>query len=292
MSVAAPPSPGAPSEIEDDDPPEAGGAEAVEVAGSDAAPADDDAVVKPTLTSFAKSFYVINPQHIRYDENRPYVMESGLAMYALHESKSFKSWSEDHVVRPRHIVKVVAGGQCGWYIRFAQDGVQSDDRTVARSIHKQIAKRFFDLWNKEWPAERKAKYAELLRDEPSDTKQVNPERVGWEQVEAPADIIYERPKKEKKETAAPLQGAIGKAGGKPPAKGKLAKMAVADDDDDQSSAAMSAPPATPNDTAMVGFRPQPHMGMPSSAPNIFLQTPGMVTISESYLQQLIANQRQ
>lgn len=279
MSLPSPSSPCAHSEA-DEDVPQADDAEADDQEEIDADAAvsaqggDDSADPTPLLVSFAKGYFVINPKHIRFDQNAPYETSSGSSMFTLHDSKSFKMWSEKHVIRPRHIIKVVAKGQCCWYIRFCVEGSPSDDRRIARAVHKQIAKRFFDLWNKEWPSERKEKYAELLRDEPSDMKQISPDRVGWKQVEAPEDIfvLYERPKGKKKESDAPLQGEIVKVGGKA-SKNKLAKLPVVDDDD-QSSAAASAPTATPEDTAIVGFRqPSAQMAM-GSAPNIFLQTPG------------------
>lgn len=283
MSLPSPSSPCAHSEA-DEDVPQADDADDAEAVVSDAAPVEDDNTgPTPLLVSFAKDYFVIKPEHIRFDRNAPFKADSGSSMFALHDSKSFKMWSEKHVIRPRHIIKAVADGQCGWYIRFCVEGSPSDDGRVARAVHKQIAKRFFDLWNKEWPLERKEKYAELLRDEPSDTKQISPDRVGWKQVYPneslyPNEILYERPKGKKKESDAPLQGAIVKVGGKA-GKNKLAKLPVVDDDD-QSSAAASAPTATPDDTAIVGFRqPSAQMAM-GSAPNIFLQTPGALLTHE------------
>lgn len=286
MSVAAPPSPGAPSDVgEDEQPPEADDA-AVDAEEVDEAAPDADSPTQ-LLTFYAKHYYVINPDHVRFNVNKPLMMSSGLAMYELHDSKSFKNWDEIHLIRPGNIIKVVAGGQCGWYICFAKKGVESNDKIVARAIHKQIAKRFFDLWNKDWSPERKERYAELLRDEPSDIKQINPPVVGWDEVSTPSNILYERPKNIKGDKVdGPLKSAIGKGGAKTKPKPKV----EVDDDDDQSSAAMSNPPATPNDTALVGFRSQP-FAMQGSAPQIFLHTPGTVTVSEVWLQQLIANQR-
>lgn len=287
MSVAAPPSPGAPSEVDvEDEAPDAG---ADGAAGSEETEATDS-TKRRLLTFYAKNYYEINPEHVLVDKNNPYPMDSGLSMYQLHESKSFKVWDEDYVVRPGNIIKIVAGGQVGWYICFEQEGVGSSDHMVARAIHKQIAKRFYDQWHKDWKPERKARHAELLRDEPSDLAQINPLVVGWAPLkETLGEILYERPKKEKKDKSdGPLQGAIAKAGGK--AKNKPAKMAVLDDDDDQSSAAASAPPATPSDTALVGFRQPPQqMGMSSSAPNIFLQTPGMPHCLHTTLSSLLSS---
>lgn len=274
MSDTAPPSPGAPSD--NDEPPDAddlaAGAEgdAPKDGGPVGAPADEE---QKLLTFYAKNYYAINPDHLRFCQNQPYKMDNGLAMYQLHDSKSFKAWDEEYIVRPRNIIKIIAGGQCGWYVCFAKDGVDSNDRFVARAIHKQIAKRFFDQWNKEWTPARKEKYAELLRDEPSDLKQINPLVVGWEQVEAPSNILYERPKTVKKDKSdGPSQA--GKGSGKNP------NLDVLEDDDGQSSAAASAPPATPNDTALVGYkRARDDFPGPASGPQFFLQTPGMPPLS-------------
>lgn len=292
MSTGAPSSPCANSEpdIDDDDPPEA---DQAGIEGSDGDAPDEGTSPRRLLAFYAKNFFVVNPADVKFDANKPYKVTTGEAMYKVHESKSFKAWDEDYVVRPRNIIKIVANGQCGWYVCFEIDGAPTDDTYVVRSIHKQIAKRFFEKWNTNWGNDRKEKYAELLRDEPSDMPQINPLVVGWEQTEAPQEIVYARPKKEKKDKGdESLQSPINKAGGKG-GKGKSLASTVGtlDIDDDQSSAAQSAPPATPNDSSLVGFRPMQQFSMPGSAPQIFLHTPGTVTVSEAWLQQLIANQR-
>lgn len=310
MSATAPGSPGAPhvEEDDDDEAPDAGEAAAAPVeegeekSGGQGGEEGGPNTKRMLWLSYAKNYHLVNLNHVIIDQNKPFLVADGNQMFLLHESKSFKVWENEYCVRARNIIKVKAGGICCWYICFKVEGADSADSYVMRNIHKSIARRFFQQWHKDWPEERKQKYAELLRDEPSDTPQILPGSVGWGNAESSpggGKVLYKRPPKPpkaKEGAAAPLSGAIGKgaASHKKLAQAAAAAAAAADfDDDDQSSTAQSAPPPTPVETSMVGFRPQQHQpAMMASAPQIFLHTPGTVTVSEAWLQQLIANQRQ
>jgi len=275
-----PPSPSMGPPDADDD--AAGAAEA------QPAPAESASDKKRDLLVFyAKKYYRVPAECVVVDAGKPVAVPDGLAAGRLHECKSHPQWISEGV-HTRHIMKfkVTMNGvtRTSFYVTFRIDGEDSNDPIVARALHKTIAKKFYDMWQKDWSDEKKEKFAELLADEPSDESQINPLQANWTMVADPGGVLYQRPppkKKAEEEAAAP------------PPKKKSSKKPVeeppdADDDDDQSSAAQSS-------TALVGM-PRAHgahgMGMAATgAANFFMQTPGMVTISEEYLQRLIANQR-
>ena len=289
-----PPSPGAgPPDAEDDE---------VSKASQRASPLPHDEGVAPSKVSkyenrefllfYQKKFYKVPADHVVFDMGKPFGVETGEAAHKLHECKSHQTWL-DAGVHTRHFVKLKfdlrGKTQTGFYITFKVNDEESDDVYIIRALHKTISKKFYDQWTGPeekggWSQEKIAgKFKELVLDEPSDEAQISPVAAGYDVVSEPGNVLYTRPKKVPPSgpPAKKAKGAGGKAQAPPQAD---------DDDDDQSSAAQS--------TALVAVPPAPAMGgmpMPpiagSGGPSFFMQTPGQVTISESWLQHLIANQR-
>jgi len=228
------------------------------------------------ITSFKKAFYEVPAGAVMFDAGRPVKTASGLDAYKLHDSKSFPLWTGAGVVE-RHMVKlsVPFNGerQVGWYITFKIAGQETSDICILRPVHKTIADKFFALWTADSVSpERKKTYAELLVEKPSPTAQINPEYQRWRTVDTPPDVLYARPK------VAP----------------KGAKRARKNEDDVESSATTT----TTNSAAATTVAPQlnrsehevavPGLG---SGAQIFMQTPGVVTVSETYFRFLIENQK-
>jgi len=246
---------------------------------------------------YQKKWYRVPPEHVVFDMGRPFPLESGEAAHKLHESKSHQAWL-DAGVHTRHLIKLKAeaGGkaQVGFYITFKIAESESADIYIIRNLHKTISKKFYDSWvapadKGGWSAEKlEGKFKELVNDEPSDEGQINPNFYRYEVIPEPTNVLYCRPKKEKaarKGWPEPVKGSKEHANKR--AKASLPEPPEADEEDDQSSAAQS--------TALLPVQqPITGMSMMGGSPggmSFFMQTPGMVTISENWLQQLLANQR-
>lgn len=306
MDDSNPPSPGVgPPDAEDDDV-----AKASQNASQRASPTPvEEALPRQELLKqskyedrefflfYQKKWYKVPPEHVVFDMGRPFHVGSGEAAHKLHESKSHQAWL-DAGVHTRHLIKLKAeaGGkvQVGFYVTFKVAEDESADIYIIRNLHKTISKKFFDSWvapadKGGWSAEKQeGKFKELVLDEPSDEGQINPNFYRYEVVPEPTNVLYCRAKKEKaprKECPVPDKGS--KAHTNKRAKPSLPDPPEADEADDTSSAAQS--------TALLSVQ-QPITGMSSmggspGGTNFFMQTPGMVTISEAWLQQLLSNQR-
>jgi hypothetical protein len=242
---------------------------------------------RPFLLFFSKKYYRVPKEHVVFDMGRPFVAKSAEDAKKLHECKSHPFWLSTGV-HSRHIVKLKLelDGKTlsGLYISYKIGDEESDDIYVIRALTKVIAKKFYDMWTGPeekggWTEEKRSanKWTELIADEPRDEAQISPERARYEVVPDPVNVLFARVKKLKISDAAP------KAASK---KSKVAPQADEEDDDAQSSAAQSS--------ALVPFQPPAAAAMAGSGGGgmtFFMHTPGQVTISEAYLQHLIANQR-
>lgn len=222
---------------------------------------------------FQKSYYSVPPKCVKADGKTPVQVRSGSAAYALHESKSFPAWKLAEIM-PKHMVQLEVGEgedvQVGWYITFKIGTSESSDIFTLRPLHKTIAGKFFSEWSGDGLSEKKrAKYKNLLQTAPSQTAQINPLSQRWQVVDAPPNMLYTRPKKESKALKRPLE----------------------EEDDTASSATTKK--GTLALAPQHNLKSQPEVQPPSvgSGAQIFMQTPGIVTISEQYLRYLIDNQR-
>ena len=239
---------------------------------ADADDADDNEVeAQPVqrLLFYQKKFYRVPDDAVVIDNGRPLVVESGATAGKLHECKSHQAWL-DAGVHTRHIIKLKLTDprgvlRNGFYVTFKIAGQDSDDVRIIRALHKTIAKRFFESWVLNWPEEKRLKYAELIKDEPSDDSQISPVACHWAVVRAPPNVLYIRPKNKPKEEP-PLQRTIFKK--KASTKKPTDDPPDAEDDDVQSSAAQS--------TALMVPAPQAQLAATAAAagPSFFLQTPG------------------
>lgn len=247
------------------------------------------------LLFFSKKYYRVPKEHIVFDMGKPFVAKSAEDAKKLHECKSHPAWVSAGV-HSRHIVKLKLelDGKTlsGLYISYKIGDEESDDIYVIRALTKVIAKKFYDMWTMSpvekggWSEEKRSgdKWKELVADEPRDEAQISPERARYEVVPDPTNVLFARVKKLKITDAAP------KAARK---KSKAAPPADEDDDDAQSSAAQSSAQSS----ALVPFRPPAAAavatpGAGGGGMTMFVNTPGMVTVDLSWLQALIANQRQ
>lgn len=257
------------------------------------------------LLFYQKKYYHVPPEHVVFDMGIPFPVPSGEAAHKLHECKSHQSWLEMGV-HTRHFIKLKLQLRStlltGFYITFKIADTESSDIYIIRALHKTISKKFYDSWvaphiskaEGGWSDEkREGKFKELILDEPSDDAQISPIAAGYDLATEPSCVFYARAKKPKADdaTKGSLKKTIAK---KAAAKGnKSVAPPEADDDDDDQSSACQSTALVPTQPAMSGMG-MPGMGMAggmAGGMNFFVQTPGMVTISESYLQQLIANQR-
>lgn len=255
------PSP-APSKAEAEDPPME---ESTAAAESDKTTYDN----RDFVLAFQKSVYQVPNECIKFDGRTPISVRSGDAAYKLHESKSFPAWKGQ--VMPKHMVQLEVGdgeeAQIGWYITFKVGSTESADIYTLRPVHKTIAGKFYSEWTGgELSDKKKAKYAALLKNAPSQTAQINPERQRWKVVESPANMLYRRAKKE-------------------PAKRDR------DDEDDAASSATT-------NKGTLALAPQYNRKEPEAGPStnglgmqIFTHTPGTVTISEEWFRWLVENQQ-
>jgi hypothetical protein len=222
---------------------------------------------------FQKSYYMVPPECVMWDGKMPVQVASGSAAYSLHESKSFPAWKLAEIV-PKHMVQLSVkegeGFQVGWYITFKIGNSESDDIYTLRPVHKTIASKFFAEWGTDGLSEKKQlKYKTLLTIAPSLSAQINPLSQRWQVVDAPANMLYTRPKKES----------------------KVARRAVDEEEDAASSA--TAKKGTLALAPQHSRRDEERLEVPSfgTGAQIFMQTPGMVTVSEGYLRFLIENQQ-
>lgn len=233
------------------------------------------------ILPFRREFYKVPGECIKYDGRTPLPVKDGAAAYSLHESKSFPVWKKAEV-SPKHLVQLEANDtqeqgeeeQVGWYVTFKIGSSETADIYTLRPVHKSIAGKLHTDWSADGLSEKKkSKYAGLLKKAPSQCAQINPLFQHWKLVEAPKNMLYTRPKKEST---------------------KGTKRALEDEDDAASS-------ATTNKNTLNTLAVAPHHNRQeidqgpvfgSGAPNIFMQTPGMVSISEAYLRELLKNQNQ
>tara|TARA_B110000902_G_scaffold115340_1_gene135451 strand:- start:491 stop:1330 length:840 start_codon:yes stop_codon:yes gene_type:complete len=231
------------------------------------------------VLAFGKEFYTVPRECVEFDAGRPVSTANGLEAFKLHDSKSFPLWTGANISE-RHMIKLVVtnGGerQVGWYMTFKVGGHESDDVCILRAVHKTIAEKLYNMWTgKDVPAERKDKYSSLLSEKPSFVAQINPKNRWVELKEAPDNVLYSRPKKE------PV---------------KSSKREREDDDDATSSAttnkgALALAPQHNKHNKHNNQEAEPVQPGFGSGAQIFMQTPGCVTISESYLRFLIENQQ-
>lgn len=242
------------------------------------------------LIAFGRSVYEVPHEYVMFDLGRPLTVTSGLRMNEVHESKSYDNWKLAYKVRTRNFIKLKLeqGGttRVVFYVTFKIEGTPSRDDVVIRSVHKNVARRFFDEWQRSWSPEKREAFAELLADMPSDESQIDPKAAKWLPVTLPkGSLLFQRPnpKKALKEDSKDLlASAICK---KQTAK-KGSTLQLPDDDDDQSSTAQSA--------GLSGLASNifPRVGGGSNSFNFYnSHAPGTVTISEAYFQRLVANQK-
>ena len=257
MLSDSPHSPGAaPPEADDEQPvPQA------EDAGSEKA----DKSKREFLLFYSKKYYRVPPECVIVDYGRSVIVRDGKHAGELHECKSHPKWLSDGV-HTRHIIKLKVEGRVGFYVTFQIEGEESDDVCVVRALHKSIAKKFYEMWQKEWSDEKRAKFAELVADEPLDESQMSPIAHHWKMVDAPAKVLYIRPPGKKKgdeADEAPTKKKAKLSGSKKP---MVEEPPDADDDDEQSSAAQS--------TALVTMPQGGGTASSTGAANFFMQTPG------------------
>lgn len=224
---------------------------------------------------FQKSYYSVPPGCVKFDGKTPVQVKTGSAAYALHESKSFPAWKLAEIV-PKNMVQLAVGEgedlQVGWYVTFKIGNSESSDIMTLRPLHKTIAGKFFSEWSGDGLSEKKrAKYKNLLHTAPSQTAQINPLSQRWQVVDAPPNMMYTRPKKES----------------------KAVKRTLEEEDDTASSATTKKGALALAPQHNLHREPVEPVQPPSFGPGaqIFMQTPGIVTISEKYLRYLIENQR-
>ena len=258
MSKQTPPSPGAaPPEADDEQPPMAdeGGSERGEPAKRD------------FLLFYSKKYYKVPSECVIVDYGKSVVVRDGKQAGELHECKSHPKWLSDGV-HTRHLIKLKVGDRIGFYVTFKIEDEESDDLYIVRALHKSISKKFFEMWQKEWSDDKRAKFEELLRDEPSDESQMSPIALHWTMVDAPANVLYIRPPSKKKvdesEAEAPPAKKVKKAVA---AKPRVEAAPDADEDDEDESAGRS--------TALVPVPSFPSVGAGGAgSANFFMQTPG------------------
>jgi hypothetical protein len=291
----APRSPSAPpDESEHDDAPDADSSgeadESLEVPAAEDPSPDADGSVGPMANrkfwlAYGKDIFDLPRDEVVFDLGHPIVVASGEAAGEIVDSKSFKTWSEAGVkksLNTRNIIKIrarFANGttKVGFYVTFQIQGRETNDPLVLHSVHKTIAKKLYDKWKAEWSDVKKEKFAELLADEPSEEAQINPERAGWDRVARPDNMLYKRPKKDKKppETTAPAAKKARVAALKP-------APDAGDDDDAQSSAAQS--------TALVVAPPPPPVydGAGSFGPTIYTDHPDTIKLPVALYEKMAA----
>ena len=258
MSKQTPPSPGAaPPEADDEQPPMAdeGGSERGEPAKRD------------FLLFYSKKYYKVPSECVIVDYGKSVVVRDGKHAGELHECKSHPKWLSDGV-HTRHLIKLKVGDRIGFYVTFKIEDEESDDLYIVRALHKSISKKFFEMWQKEWSDDKRAKFEELLRDEPSDESQMSPIALHWTMVDAPANVLYIRPPSKKKADEAEPEAPPAKKAKKAfAAKPRVEAAPDADEDDEDESAGRS--------TALVPVPSFPSVGGGGAgSANFFMQTPG------------------
>ena len=230
--------------------------------------------------AYGKDIFDMPKEQVVFDCGHPILVASGESAGEIVDSKSFKTWSEAGIkgaLGTRHIIKVRVKqtngvSKVGFYVTFKVQDKKSNDPLILRTVHKTIAKKLYDKWMEEWSEAKKEKFAELLADEPSEEAQINPERAGWNKVQLPPNVLYRRPKKEKKEREGSLDAPPPKK--QKAAVGKLAAPPEADEAEEEDE---------PPSTALVPVPQQAdHMGgmggMGGSYTPIFTDHPDTVKI--------------
>lgn len=281
-----PPSPGA-------QPPDA---EEEEVVPSSPAPVEEPPAEAPAPTkskgikdrkfmlNHNKKWFVVPKEHVVFDMGLPVSVADGAKAHTIHDSKSYALWKENKV-SPKHIIKLKASingkTQVGFYVTFHIGEEVTSDVLVIRNINKAVAKRFFDDLKERYNSneEKYSAYKPLLEDEPSDESQIDPKFFHYDEISAPANILYCRAKKQKPAKAPATE---------PPAKKKKGASGTAeraqesgDLDDDQVSAA-------PSTALMPMQQPEPITGHSMGGSHVthitYTQHPDCCTVPAAMMQ--------
>lgn len=236
------------------------------------APADGDELPdqkckdRVLLIYYQKKHYLVPKEHVVFDKSTPFPVASGEAAHKLHECKSYNVWNNAGI-RPHHFVKIkfeLRGKMMiGFYITFRVVGAESDDYRILRAVNKTISKKYCESVLQD------DQFKELASDEPAEESQLSPVAMAYDVAPDPDTVLYERPKKRPRE----------------PESAKASSVRPSDDDDaEASTSSLHTPPS---------YAPCPAAApaLPTTGMTLYMQTPGLVTISEEYFKQLVANQR-